>query len=54
MSTSSGQSLYLSSTVSQEAIAAFKRYLELAPEAPDREGIEEQIRDLAFWLASRN
>ncbi len=37
-----------------EALAAFKRYLELAPEAPDRERIEEQIHDLAFWLASRN
>lgn len=37
-----------------EALAAFKRYLELAPGAPDRERIEEQIRDIAFWLASRN
>jgi regulator of sirC expression with transglutaminase-like and TPR domain len=37
-----------------EALAAFKRYLELAPEAPDREQIEDQIHDLAFWLASRN
>ena len=37
-----------------EALTAFKRYLELAPETPDREHIENQIRDLAFWLASRN
>jgi regulator of sirC expression with transglutaminase-like and TPR domain len=37
-----------------EAIGAFKRYIELAPEAPDRDQIEDQIRNLAFWLASRN
>jgi regulator of sirC expression with transglutaminase-like and TPR domain len=37
-----------------EALGAFKRYLELSPEAPDRERIEEQIRNIAFWLASRN
>ncbi len=37
-----------------ESLAAFKRYLELAPDAPDRERIEEQMRNLAFWLASRN
>jgi regulator of sirC expression with transglutaminase-like and TPR domain len=38
----------------REALDAFKRYLELSPEAPDRERIEEQIHDLAFWMASRN
>jgi regulator of sirC expression with transglutaminase-like and TPR domain len=38
----------------QEAFGAFKRYLELSPDAPDRERIEEQIRNIAFWLASRN
>ena len=38
----------------QEAFAAFKRYLDLSPEAPDRERIEEQMRNIAFWLASRN
>jgi regulator of sirC expression with transglutaminase-like and TPR domain len=36
------------------ALAAFRRYLELSPDAPDRERIEEQIRNLAFWMASRN
>jgi regulator of sirC expression with transglutaminase-like and TPR domain len=36
------------------ALGAFRRYLELAPEAPDRERIQEEIRNLAFWLASRN
>jgi regulator of sirC expression with transglutaminase-like and TPR domain len=38
----------------QEALSAFKRYLELSPEAPDRERVEEQIHNIAFWLASRN
>ncbi len=38
----------------QEAFAAFKRYLDLSPDAPDRERIEEQMRNIAFWLASRN
>lgn len=37
-----------------EAFAAFKRYLDLSPHAPDRERIEEQMRNIAFWLASRN
>ncbi|MDP9053619.1 MAG: transglutaminase-like domain-containing protein [Acidobacteriota bacterium] len=37
-----------------EALEAFRRYLELSPEAPDREGIEEQIHNIAFWIASRN
>lgn len=37
-----------------EALAAFKRYLELSPGAPDRERIEEQMHNIAFWLASRN
>lgn len=36
------------------ALGAFRKYLELAPNAPDRERIQEQIRNLAFWLASRN
>ncbi len=35
------------------ALKAFRQYLELAPAAPDRERIQEQIRNLAFWLASR-
>jgi regulator of sirC expression with transglutaminase-like and TPR domain len=38
----------------QEALSAFKRYLELSPQAPDRERVEEQIHNIAFWLASRN
>jgi hypothetical protein len=37
-----------------EAFMAFKRYLDLSPGAPDRESIEEQMRNIAFWLASRN
>jgi regulator of sirC expression with transglutaminase-like and TPR domain len=37
-----------------ESLAAFKRYLELSPNAPDRERIHEQMRNLAFWMASRN
>jgi len=37
-----------------ESLAGFRQYLELSPEAPDKERIMEQIRDLAFWLASRN
>lgn len=37
-----------------EAFAAFKRYLDLAPDAPDRERIEEQVHNIAFWVASRN
>jgi regulator of sirC expression with transglutaminase-like and TPR domain len=38
----------------QEALDAFKRYLELSPEAPDKERIDEQIHNIAFWMASRN
>jgi regulator of sirC expression with transglutaminase-like and TPR domain len=38
----------------RDALCAFKRYLELSPEAPDRERIEEQIQNIAFWIASRN
>jgi regulator of sirC expression with transglutaminase-like and TPR domain len=38
----------------REAMGAFKRYLELSPGAPDRERIEEQIQNIAFWIASRN
>ncbi len=37
-----------------EALAAFQRYLKLAPNAPDRERVEEQMRNIAFWIASRN
>ncbi len=36
------------------ALAAFRRYLEFAPDAQDRDRIEEEIRNLALWLASRN
>jgi len=38
----------------RDALNAFNRYLELSPEAPDRERIEEQIHSIAFWIASRN
>ena len=37
-----------------EALTAFQRYLALAPNAPDREKVEEQMRNIAFWMASRN
>ena len=37
-----------------ESFAAFKRYLDLSPDAPDRERVEEQMRNIAFWLSSRN
>jgi regulator of sirC expression with transglutaminase-like and TPR domain len=37
-----------------DALAAFRRYLTLAPNAPDREKVEEQMRNIAFWIASRN
>ena len=37
-----------------EAINEFKRFLDLCPQAPDRERVEEQIRNLAFWRASCN
>jgi regulator of sirC expression with transglutaminase-like and TPR domain len=36
------------------ALASFRRYMELYPEAPDREQIQEQIRNLSFWVASQN
>ncbi len=37
-----------------ESMAAFRRYLEIFPKAPDRDRINEQIKHLAFWLAARN
>jgi regulator of sirC expression with transglutaminase-like and TPR domain len=37
-----------------EALAAFQRYLTLSPNAPDRQKVEEQMRNIAFWIASRN
>lgn len=37
-----------------DAMEGFKRYLELAPNAPDRERIEEQVKSIAFWMAARN
>ena len=38
----------------RESLGAFQRYLELWPDAPDREAVEEQMRSISFWLASRN
>jgi len=38
----------------REALGAFQRYLELSPEAPDRARVDEQIHNIAFWMASRN
>lgn len=37
-----------------EALTAFQRYLALSPNAPDRERVEEQMRSIAFRIASRN
>jgi tetratricopeptide (TPR) repeat protein len=37
-----------------EAVAAFRRYLDLRPDAPDKETIQDQLRSLGHWLASRN
>ena len=37
-----------------EAVAAFRRYLDLPPDAPDKETIQDQLRSLGHWLASRN
>ena len=37
-----------------DALKAFHRYLELSPEAPDKDRIEEQIQNIAFWIAARN
>lgn len=37
-----------------DAMGAFRKYLELAPQAPDRERIEEQLKQIAFWMAARN
>jgi regulator of sirC expression with transglutaminase-like and TPR domain len=38
----------------RESLDSFRRYLELSPNAPDRERVEEQIHNIAFWMASRN
>jgi regulator of sirC expression with transglutaminase-like and TPR domain len=37
-----------------DSLEAFKRYLELWPNAPDRDRVQEQVRNLGFWIASRN
>ncbi len=37
-----------------EAMESFQKYLELFPNAPDRERIEEQVKSIAFWMAARN
>lgn len=36
------------------ARADLTRYLELAPDAPDRQGVEEHLRSIQRWLASIN
>lgn len=38
----------------REALGELKRYLELSPDAPDREQVDEQIQNISFWLASQN
>ena len=38
----------------REAFAEFTLYLKLAPDAPDRENVQDQMRNLAFWMSSRN
>jgi regulator of sirC expression with transglutaminase-like and TPR domain len=37
-----------------DSLKAFNRYLELFPTAPDRDTVQEHIRNLTHWLASRN
>jgi regulator of sirC expression with transglutaminase-like and TPR domain len=37
-----------------DALASFQKYLALSPNASDRENVEEQMRNIAFWMASRN
>ena len=37
-----------------EAVAAFRRYLELRPDAPDRDVIQQELKSLRHWLAARN
>lgn len=37
-----------------DALAGFRKYLEMVPDAPDRDRIEDQIRNLTHWLAARN
>jgi regulator of sirC expression with transglutaminase-like and TPR domain len=37
-----------------ESLQSFRRYLELFPGAPDRDTVQEQIRNLNHWLAARN
>ncbi len=37
-----------------DSLQAFQRYLELWPNAPDRERVKEQVQNLGFWLAARN
>ncbi len=37
-----------------ESLASFRRYLELAPDAADKDAVLEHTRNLAFWVASRN
>jgi regulator of sirC expression with transglutaminase-like and TPR domain len=37
-----------------DSLKSFRRYLELFPGAPDRDHVQEQIRNLMHWIASRN
>lgn len=37
-----------------DSLKAFQHYLELFPGAPDRDAVQEQIRNVVRWLASRN
>jgi regulator of sirC expression with transglutaminase-like and TPR domain len=45
---------YLQLEDTRAAKADFERYLELAPEAPDRAAIEKQLLSLKRWLAEMN
>ncbi|MDE3196819.1 MAG: tetratricopeptide repeat protein [Acidobacteriota bacterium] len=38
----------------RQAAEDFKRYLELNPKAADRDRVEEHLRNLTFWQASKN
>jgi regulator of sirC expression with transglutaminase-like and TPR domain len=45
---------YLQMEQIRAAKADFERYLDLAPEAPDREAVEKQLLSLKRWLAGMN
>ena len=45
---------YLQMELTRAAKADFERYLELAPDAPDRSEVEKQLKALKQWLVGMN